>query len=307
MNAPEARAPLTVRLRTLVLVLAGLVVLAGAGGWLLVYLGLYNVAATVQHTAPVYRLLHYAMFRSVKARADVRPPPDLMAPAQAVQGAVLYRGHCVQCHGAPGVPPEPFAMGLRPEPVNLVPPAREWAPAELFRVIKHGIKMTGMPSWQYRMADEDIWRIVGFVRAMAAMSPQEYAQLVQRLPQHHHDTAAPGAAQAHHAPRIEPDAATRVGALGSASQGRHKIQAFLCATCHEIPGIVGANHHVGPPLDGIGGRAFIAGVVRNEPQQMIRFLLDPQRVAPGSAMPPLGLNEEDARDIAAYLYTLRAP
>lgn len=303
MKEAESRAPATVRVRTLAIAVLALLGLAAAGGWLFVYLGLYNIAATVQHTAPVYHLLEYAMLRSVEVRArNDAAPPDLMSAQRVTQGAVLYRGHCVQCHGAPGVPPDPFAAGLTPAPVNLVPTARHWDASEIFWTIKHGIKMTGMPAWKYRMSDESMWDLTAFVKAMAVMSPLEYAQLVRTLPQHRHGESLAAAGPEIRAPAF-PD---RVQ-LGSVLQGRQKTQAFLCATCHQIPGIVGANRQVGPPLAGVGGRTFIAGVIANRPENMIRFLLDPQAVDPRTAMPALGLTPEDARDIAAYLYTLRTP
>ena len=68
-----------------------------------------------------------------------------------------------------------------------------------------------------------------------------------------------------------------------------------------IPGFVSASNHVGPPLDGMGRRALIAGVLPNTTENMVRFLKNPQQVDPLSAMPPLGLSDQDARDIAAYL------
>lgn len=78
-----------------------------------------------------------------------------------------------------------------------------------------------------------------------------------------------------------------------------------CGACHQIPGIEDANGFVGPPLNTIGRRIYIAGVARNTPEAMIGWLENPQAIVPGNAMPNMGLSEEDARDIAAYLYTLR--
>ncbi len=76
-------------------------------------------------------------------------------------------------------------------------------------------------------------------------------------------------------------------------------------TCHVIPGIVGSNAPVGPPLTGIGSRPFIAGVLPNSPETMIQWLRSPQSISPNNAMPNLGVTEQDAADIAAYLVTLR--
>jgi mono/diheme cytochrome c family protein len=281
---------MTVRLRTLAIV-AGLALAAGLGAAaLLVYAGVYNIAATEQHTRPVFELLDYAMRRSVQARTADIQVPELTGHERVVRGGVLYRAHCAQCHGAPGVAPAPLAFGLTPAPANLVATARTWRPAELFWVAKYGIKMTGMPAWAYRMSDEQIWDVVAFLRAASRMAPAEYAVLAAQAP--------PTQAPASSAP------ATGGPVLGDAAAGRRAVAQHLCATCHVIPGMVSATGQVGPPLAGIARRSYIAGFIANTPQNMVRWLKNPQELAPFSAMPPLGLGDRDARDIAAYLYTL---
>jgi cytochrome c2 len=86
--------------------------------------------------------------------------------------------------------------------------------------------------------------------------------------------------------------------------GKRAAQQYLCPMCHVIPGIVGANRHIGPPLKGITLRGYIAGIIPNTPENMVRWLMNPLEIDPLTAMPDLGFNEVDARDIAAYLYTL---
>lgn len=92
---------------------------------------------------------------------------------------------------------------------------------------------------------------------------------------------------------------------GNAESGESLIDFYDCGTCHEIPGIKGANGVVGPPLTRFGVRGFIAGAVANEPDNLIQWIVDPQSIEPGTAMPDLGVTPPEARDIAAYLYTLR--
>lgn len=92
---------------------------------------------------------------------------------------------------------------------------------------------------------------------------------------------------------------------GDPEQGRALIGKVGCGTCHTIPGFDGANGLVGPPLDHMASRVYIAGVLRNTPDDMVTWLRNPQSVVPGNAMPNFGLSEEQARDIAAYLYTLK--
>ena len=75
-------------------------------------------------------------------------------------------------------------------------------------------------------------------------------------------------------------------------------------TCHVIPGLPGADGRTGPPLVATGRQPYIAGVLRNTPENMVRWIMDPQQVDPLTAMPDLGVPEALARDIAAYLYAI---
>lgn len=92
---------------------------------------------------------------------------------------------------------------------------------------------------------------------------------------------------------------------GDARRAPALIQAFGCAACHTIPGVKHADGNVGPPLARFGDRTYIAGMLRNTPPNLVRWLQRPQSVVPGNAMPDTGLTAAQARDIAAYLYTLR--
>ena len=93
---------------------------------------------------------------------------------------------------------------------------------------------------------------------------------------------------------------------GNAERGRVAIRAFGCGSCHTIPGVRGANAFVGPNLDGIASRSYIAGVLPNDPENMVRWLKNPQAVDNKTAMPNLNVSDRDARDIAEYLYRLKA-
>jgi mono/diheme cytochrome c family protein len=264
--------------------------IAAAGGAAFVYFGVYNVAATDNHTAPVYWLLDVAMRRSVKERAKTIDVPALDDAKLVERGFRLYRGECEQCHGGPGVAPDAIALGMTPLPANLVYTAREWKPAEVFWVVKHGIKMAGMPAWEYRLPESDLWAIVAFVRKLPTIAPLEYKAAAAALA------------------KVPAEAVSSVpDSLASAAdpqRGKSAIQQYACATCHEIPGIVGASAPVGPTLEGIATRQFIAGVLPNTRENMIRWLMKPLEVDPRSAMPDLRLTARDAKDITAYLYTL---
>ncbi len=91
---------------------------------------------------------------------------------------------------------------------------------------------------------------------------------------------------------------------GNAQRGPKLIVAYGCSGCHTVPGVRGATGNVGPPLTRFGSRTYIAGMLRNSPSNLVRWIRDPQGVVPGNAMPNMGVGEAEARDIAAYLYTL---
>lgn len=93
--------------------------------------------------------------------------------------------------------------------------------------------------------------------------------------------------------------------IGDARRGADLIKQYHCGSCHDIPGISGADGNVGPPLQRIGTRTYIAGYIRNSPDNMAAWIEDPQAALPGNAMPGMGIAQQDARDIAAFLYTLK--
>lgn len=80
---------------------------------------------------------------------------------------------------------------------------------------------------------------------------------------------------------------------------------YGCAGCHTIPGISRANGLVGPPLDSMAGRIYIAGMLPNSPENLVRWIAHPREVNPKTAMPVTGISEAEARDVAAYLYALK--
>ena len=91
---------------------------------------------------------------------------------------------------------------------------------------------------------------------------------------------------------------------GEPRRGERAIVAYGCGSCHVIPGIPAAKGRVGPPLTDFADRAYVAGREPNEPETLVRWIRDPHQVDPHTVMPDLGVSEQDARDIASYLYTL---
>ena len=92
---------------------------------------------------------------------------------------------------------------------------------------------------------------------------------------------------------------------GDPDRGVQLIGRYGCPACHTIPGVRGANAAVGPPLTRVANRTYLAGQIQNTPANMMRWIQHPREVERGTAMPEMGVTDSDARDIAAYLYTLR--
>jgi mono/diheme cytochrome c family protein len=158
------------------LVIFLLIVGLALGG--VVYAGLYDVAATTPHWPFTAWLLETARTRSITARAaEIQTPRGLDDPAKVVIGVEHYAAHCAVCHGAPGVPKGDIALGLYPPPPDLAKAAPLYSPAELFWIVKHGIKMTGMPAWNDH-SDGELWSTVAFLEKLPGMSEQDYAKLV---------------------------------------------------------------------------------------------------------------------------------
>lgn len=90
---------------------------------------------------------------------------------------------------------------------------------------------------------------------------------------------------------------------GDPGRGAAAIAHYGCGSCHAVPGINAAHGLVGPPLTGIRNRMYIAGMLTNEPDHLVRWIRDPKSINSKTAMPSLGLSQSDASDIAAYLYS----
>lgn len=91
---------------------------------------------------------------------------------------------------------------------------------------------------------------------------------------------------------------------GDAERGRTVIDDYGCGACHNVPGVPGADAYVGPPLDRFGTRAYIAGQLSNDQDNLVDWIMNPQDVEPGTAMPDLGVTRRDAVDMSAYLLSL---
>ena len=100
-------------------------------------------------------------------------------------------------------------------------------------------------------------------------------------------------------------ASANTDAAGDADSGRLLLRQYGCGGCHRIPGVEAARGNVGPPLERIARRVYLAGKLPNTPDNLVRWIVDPKAIHPGTAMPNLSVSEAQARDMAAFLYRLR--
>lgn len=156
------------------------VVLILLGGAFLLLSGLYNVAADVPHWRITFALLNEARDISISRHSkdiNVRLPVEQSA---IKVGFKHYHEMCRLCHGAPGIDRTEFAEGLYPSPPHLdsLEVQEEAGRAGILWVVRHGLKMTGMPSFENTHTDEQIRSIVAFVEKLPDMSPEEYSQMI---------------------------------------------------------------------------------------------------------------------------------
>lgn len=173
---------------TLKLPLVTLAILAvGAAAFAaVVFGGIVDVAATTPHFAPVEWTLRTTLRNSVRRHArniEVPAGVNLRDPAVAERGFGHYSEVCSTCHGGPGVDPAPWIV-LLPHPRPLVETAASWTDAELYWIVKHGIRMTGMPAVGATHEDAELWEIAAFVRQLPEMSPEDYESMAARHRDH---------------------------------------------------------------------------------------------------------------------------
>lgn len=195
-------------------------------GTVFIFSGLYNVAASVQHFDVTNTLIRLTLRRSVEMRSlPVAPPDDLSDVRLARLGARHFALGCAPCHASPGSTQSPVAAEMYPAPPLLPEAIRTWRTEELFWIVKHGLKFTGMPSWPAEERGDEVWALVAFLERLPSMSEENYAALAGT-------ELAPGAADFTFASRAGADQL-----------------AAACENCHGNAGSAPV-HPLAPPLAG---------------------------------------------------------
>ncbi|MGH8470240.1 MAG: c-type cytochrome [Gammaproteobacteria bacterium] len=159
-------------LRYTAVILGGLAI----GGFLIAASGIVPIKASSGHWAITEWFLHFAMRRSIATQSLGIEPPALDEPGLVLKGAGHYETGCAPCHGSPQRPPR-FAEAMTPRPPHLPPRLSEWSPDDLFYVVKHGVKFTGMPGWPALGRDDEVWAMVAFLRKLPSLGAEKYRWL----------------------------------------------------------------------------------------------------------------------------------
>ncbi len=171
---------------------AGAIALAGA--LLVIATGAFDARASTQHSPVMAWATHTAMQNNMRSGAKDVQPPAAFTPAQTIDGLHLYMRDCVSCHGGPGVARDAWVQGMTPSPPFLVDASRRWTRAQLFWVVKNGVKMTAMPAWGATESDADVWDVVAFLEAMPLMKAADFERLEKIRPAAAAQVAAQAAA-----------------------------------------------------------------------------------------------------------------
>ena len=171
--------------------IAAVLTVAALGGFLFAASGIMSIKASSGHWAITAWLLNFAMRRSVITHSLAVESPPLDDHGLVLKGAGHYEIGCRPCHGSPDLTQQPrIAQWMTPHPPNLSQEVPKWDANELFYIVKHGVKFTGMPAWPAQKRDDEVWAMVAFLRKLPALTGDDYKRLV-RGGQSQADGAAP--------------------------------------------------------------------------------------------------------------------
>ncbi len=167
-------------MKFLITALVLLISTVAVGSWF-IWSGTYSVAATQPHHPFVEWLFVTVRDRSIVHRSKDILSPDLSATELMRHGALQYDAMCAVCHGAPGLKPTEISKGLNPPAPELrrAEVQRTYSDSALFWIIKHGIRMTGMPAFGPTHDDGDLWAIVTFTRRLPELQAEDYKLLTE--------------------------------------------------------------------------------------------------------------------------------
>ena len=164
--------------RGAVYTVVGLLVAGLLGGFLVAVSGLVPIAASSGHWPITEWFLQFAMQRSISTHSLGIEVPPLDDSDLILKGATHYEIGCRPCHGSPGLPLPRIPHKMTPHPPDLAERIREAKSQELFYVVKHGVKFTGMPAWPAIQREDEVWAVVAFLRKLNQLDQTGYRRLV---------------------------------------------------------------------------------------------------------------------------------
>jgi cytochrome c553 len=236
--------------------------------------GWYNVAATVPHFSITRWFLEIGMRQSVKFHARGLVAPELNDRSLFKRGLRHFETGCESCHGFVQSSYRQFGNRILPAAPPLQPKIPDWTPEQLFWIVKHWLKMTGMPAWEAQTRDDEVWAVVAFLTKLPDLTLQEYTALVHR----------------ERNPAAAPDDGSLIVMAGPFGESE-----AACVRCH-----------------GLGGRGSSSGGFPRLNQQNATYLYrSSQRYRtgerPSGIMAPIArtLSDEDMRKVAQYYSAVR--
>jgi cytochrome c553 len=144
---------------------------------LVAWSGLVGIGASSGHWAVSDWFLHWAMRSSTRTAAFGTEVPPFDNPEMLPMAAGHYEQGCAMCHGSPAMQRSAVVFGMLPVPPDLAPRVPTWTDAELFQIVQHGVRFTGMPAWPTQQREDEVWAMVAFLRQMPGMTAERYREL----------------------------------------------------------------------------------------------------------------------------------
>ena len=253
--------------------IAAFLAVVGLGGALMVVGGLAPIKASSGHWPITAAFLNFTMRRSVIVHSLALETPPLDDRALVLKGAGHYEIGCSPCHGSPALRQPVIALAMTPHPPELSKEIPKWRARELFYIVKHGVKFTGMPAWPAQERDDEVWAMVAFLRALPRLTADEYRRLIRD------DAGASGG--------LSPPSPTKVSRLISDN----------CSKCHGIDG-AGRDSSAFPKIAGQNPSYFYLSMQAYARGQRNSGIMEPI----AAAMP-----DETMRDLARYYAERKRP
>jgi cytochrome c553 len=154
-----------------------LIVILPIAGLLIGWSGLIGIRASSGHWVATDWFLHWVMRSSVRTAAITVQAPPLDNPALLPPAAGLFESGCATCHGSPAQARSSAVLGMLPPPPDLKGVVGSWTDEQLFEIVKHGVRYTGMPAWPVQTRDDEVWAMVAFLRRLPDMDAGQYTAM----------------------------------------------------------------------------------------------------------------------------------